>query len=470
MRRSIACIVFVLVVLTAPAALADAPHSLERITRTFTGDLSELLKERRPIRVLVSYNRTNFFMYKGEARGLEADYMRAYEKHLLKVRPKAHPRMVFVAVPFDELLPALLDGRGDIAAAGLTVTDKRRRTVAFSMPYRTDVRELIVGGPKSDPIRSMADLAGKTVHVMAGSSYAEHLSRLNNKLEAEGLKPAKVVEANPNLVTEDLLEMVHKGLFRYTVADSYMVEIWQKVMPDLKSYGAVPVNTGGSLAWAVRPGSVELLKSVNEFVRTARQGTLLGNMFFKRYYQNTEWVENPFKSIEQIKMSDMANLFQKYAQKYEFDWLKIAAQAFQESRFNQKLKSSQGAVGVMQIKPSTAADPNIAIRDVYTLDNNIHAGVKYLRFLLNTYFLDVDPEARVDFALAAYNAGPGRVRGLQKKAEKMGLDPKKWFGNVEWAAYDAIGKETPNYVAHVQMYYAAYKASAEVLLKREDAL
>jgi len=293
---------------------------------------------------------------------------------------------------------------------------------------------------------------------------------LNRRLEADGLQPAKVVEANPNLVTEDLLEMVDKGLCHYTMADSYMVEVWQKVLPGLRPYEAIPVNTGGSLAWAVRPGNIELLRSINDFVRTAREGTLLGNMFFKRYYENTEWVENPLEPVQQARMSDMAILFRKYARQYKFDWLKIAAQAFQESRFNQKLRSSQGAVGVMQVKPSTAADPNIGIKDIDKLDNNIHAGVKYLRFLLDTYFFDVAPEARVDFALAAYNAGPGRVRGLQKKAEKMGLDPKRWFGNVEWAAYDAIGRETPNYVAHVQMYYAAYKASAEVLLKREKAL
>ncbi len=82
----------------------------------------------------------------------------------------------------------------------------------------------------------------------------------------------------------------------------------------------------------------------------------------------------------------------------------------------------------------------------------------------------MDPEHRVDFALAAYNAGPARVRSLRTKTAEKGFDPNLWFGNVEWAAYDIIGHETPDYVAHVQIYYAAYKAMADVLTKRNNAM
>ncbi len=129
-------------------------------------------------------------------------------------------------------------------------------------------------------------------------------------------------------------------------------------------------------------------------------------------------------------------------------------------------KSGAGAMGVMQIKPSTAADPNVNVKDIDTLDGNIHAGTKYLRFLRDNYFQDVNADARVDFALAAYNAGPARVRELRKTAKGMGLDPNQWFGNVEWAAYKEIGRETPTYVASVQMYYAAYKSIRSALGKQ----
>jgi len=184
---------------------------------------------------------------------------------------------------------------------------------------------------------------------------------------------------------------------------------------------------------------------------------------------NTDWVKNPTDASERKKLGPMVELFEKYAKMYGFDWLKIAALAYQESRFDMGLKSSMGAVGVMQIKPSTAGDPNVNVQDIHELENNIHAGVKYLRFLRDNYFKDVARDAQVDFALAAYNAGPNRVIGLRKKAREMGLDPNIWFGNVEWAAYSEIGPETPTYVANVQMYFAAYKSVAKVLTSREGA-
>jgi len=470
MRRLWAFVLVVTVaVLMGTAVSYAAPDSLERISRKFTGDLPELLEEHRPIRVLVSYNRTNFFMDKGEARGLEVDSMRSFEKFLRKQHKKDMIRLVFVAVPFDELLPALLDGRGDIVASGLTVTDMRRRKVAFSLPYRTNVSELVVGNTRSERIVRLEDLSGKKIHALAGSSYVEHLKGINTFLTGKGLDPVDIVEADSNLVTEDLLEMVAGKVIQYCVADSHIVDVWKEVMPSLTPYPTAPVHINGTLAWAVRPGDIELLKEINRFTSTVKEGTMLGNMFFKRYYVNTQWVDDPGTPAERSKMDGLIELFQKYGKMYDLDWLKIGALAYQESHFDQSRRSSAGAVGIMQIKPSTAADPNVNIQDINKLENNIHAGTKYLRFLMDRYFKDVDPEARVDFALAAYNAGPAKVARLRKKAEQMGLNPNLWFGNVEWAAYNTIGRETPTYVAHVQMYYAAYKASVDVMTKRIGA-
>jgi len=462
-----ACVLVCAISFAGPAFAA--PDSLARITETWKGDLPELLGERHAIRVLVSYNRTGFFMVRGEMRGLEFDLMRAYEKHLAKTHRKEHVRMVFVAVPFDDLVPALLDGRGDIVAAGLTMTAERKKKVLFSVPYRTNVSEIIVGGKGAKPITALTDLAGQAVYVMAGSSYAAHLDVVNAELKRRGMKRIKVVLADSHLVTEDFLEMAERGMIKYTVADSHMAEVWKSALPNLKLFTDIPLRSGGKLAWAVRPGSKVLQKSLSDFAATVRQGTLMGNMIFNRYYVNTDWVKNPTDAGERKKLGPMVALFEKYARMYDFDWLKIAALAYQESRFEQGKKSSMGAVGVMQIKPSTASDPNVGVKDIWKLENNIHAGVKYLRFLRDNYFKDVAKEARVDFALAAYNAGPGRVIGLRKKASAMGLDPNKWFGNVEWAALSEIGPETPTYVANVQMYYAAYRSVSQVLMKREGA-
>ena len=436
--------------------------SLARVTAPWKGDLPQVLKEHRALRVLVSYNRTNFFLDKGAMRGMEFDLMEAYRKQLEAER-KTQVRMVFVTVPFDELLPALLEGKGDIVAAGLTVTKARSRQVAFAAPYRTGVDEVVVGSRRARAVTRVEDLAGRTVHVMRGASYVPHLQAVSDALRKRGMKPVRVVEADPHLVTEDLLRMADAGMIDYAAAESHLAALWGQALPNLRIFSDVPLHTGGELAWAVRPDAPELRKSLSAFAATARQGTLLGNMFFKRYFENTAWVTNPHDPAARKALDNMADVFIRYAEAYDFDWLKLAAMGFQESHLDMSRKNPSGAVGVMQIKPSTAADPNVDVPDVLTLDGNIHAGTKYLRFLSDTYFQDVRDEARVDFALAAYNAGPARVRTLRRKAEDMGLDPNRWFGNVEWAAYREIGRETPTYVANVQMYYAAYKSIREVL-------
>jgi len=461
-------LVLLLILFAFPAGAT--PDSLARVTETWKGDLSQLLKEHRPIRVLTSYNRTNFFLVKGAMRGLEYDLMQAYKKHLEKTHKQDHVRMVFVTVPFDDLIPALLEGRGDVVAAGLTATTPRKQHVGFSTPYRTGIEEIIVGSKRAAPILRVEDLAGKKIHVMAGSSYGAHLRTINQTLNRRGMMPIKIVEADPNLVTEDLLEMAERGIIHYAVTDLHIAEIWKTALPRLQIFTQVPIHSGGDIAWAVRPGNKAFQKSLSQFAATVRQGTLMGNMVFKRYFVNTDWVKDPHAHQNRKRLEQLRKIFEKYAKLYDFDWIKLAALAFQESRFNMNTKSSVGALGVMQIRPATALDPNVNVKDYMTLDGNIHAGTKYLRFLRDNYFQDVDLEARVDFALAAYNAGPARIIGLRKVAKKMGLDPNRWFGNVEWAAYKDIGFETPTYVANVQMYYAAYKSIAEVLGKRNEVM
>lgn len=467
MSRIRLMLLFLVLTLTLPPA-AVAGDAVERVQRKWKGDLGKIIELHRPIRVLVVYNRTNFFIEEGVVRGLEADMMRAWEDWLGKRHKKEMVRLVFVPVTFAELVPALLDGRGDVIAAGLTVTGERSREVAFAAPYRTGVAEVVVGGPRSRAPESVDALSGRKVSVVEGTSYAEHLAALNGTLKGKGLAPVKVVGADPYLATEGLLEMAAKGMIEYTVADRFIADIWSKAFPGLRLFPDATLHADGKLAWGVRPDSPELRASLSEFAATVRQGTLLGNMFFKRYYVNEAFIANPTAPGEIGKLEPLAGLFRKYGGEYDFDWLKVGAMAYQESRFDMSRKSSAGAVGIMQIKPSTAAD--MGVKDISTPDGNIHAGVAYLRYLCDRYFSDVDEDAKMDFALAAYNAGPARIMQVRKKAREMGLDPDRWFGNAEWAAFALIGRETTAYVAHVQMYYAAYKASEHILLKRREAL
>jgi membrane-bound lytic murein transglycosylase MltF len=159
------------------------------------------------------------------------------------------------------------------------------------------------------------------------------------------------------------------------------------------------------------------------------------------------------------KFEAMTQLFKKYADQYDFDYLMVSAQAYQESGLDHSKKSSAGAIGVMQLLPTTAADPNVNIREIEKLENNIHAGTKYLRFIINQYYKDepMDSDNKMLFAFASYNAGPAKVNRLRKKTTAMGLNPNVWFHNVEIAAAKVIGRETVQYVSNIYKYYIAYR-------------
>ena len=172
------------------------------------------------------------------------------------------------------------------------------------------------------------------------------------------------------------------------------------------------------------------------------------------------------------RYEQIAQTFQRYADQYGFDWLLIAAQGYQESRFDQSKRSKAGAVGIMQLLPSTAADKAVGIPDVSTVENNIHAGVKYLAWLRDRYFSeeDIDPLDRVLFSFAAYNAGPGNVARARRKTKALGFDPNRWFGHVEVGMYRAVSGEPVSYVRDVYKYYVTYKRLEAVRRARERAL
>lgn len=438
---------------------ADFNRIAPLLSAKSTADLSTMRK-RGVIRVLVTYKKTEYFVVKGQQQGFEYELMEQYERFINKARKegKLHFDIVYIPVPFESLIPSLVTGRGDIAAAGLTITPARQKQVVFTTPYVKNVSEVVVTHKSDKSIRSTDDLSGRIVYVLSGSSYVQHLSALGEKFKKDGRPPVYIVESDPYLATEDILELVNAGIVEVTVADDHIARLWANVLPDIAVHQDISVNTSGSIAWAVRKNNPELLANLDDFLRNNRKGTELGNVLFKRYYENTRWIQNPLSESSREKLEKYYRLFQKYAGEYDFDWLLIAALAFQESRLNPKKKSPRGAVGLMQIKPSTAADKHIRIKNIYKIENNVHAGVKYLAFLRDHYFTSpkIEHSSRAHFSLAAYNAGPAKVRQMRAKAKEMGLDPNIWFRNVERAAQQMVGSETTRYVANVYKYYLAY--------------
>jgi membrane-bound lytic murein transglycosylase MltF len=457
--------------LSTGEAGSDDPihHPLDaHLSDTYTDDLPGLL-EKKYLRVLTTMNRTNFFLVGGKPHGYEYALIKEYEKYLNQRIKRRELRMTleFIPVARDRLLPDLINGKGDIAAAGLTVTQERQEIVDFTQPYLTGIHEVLVTHTLVKAPQTVMDLSGKEIFVRKSSSYYESLTALNRRLKSEHMRPVKIVPADENLETEDILELVNTGAIERTVCDSHLAGIWAEVLHDIQVHDHIILRRGGTIAWAVRRSNPELKQSLNHFLEDHKKGTLLGNIFFKRYYEKNQWIKNPLTGDAAKKINDYRPYFETYARRYGFDWRLILAMAFQESGLNPKKKSHRGAVGLMQIRPPTAADPKVAIKNIDEVENNIHAGVKYLDFLRDRYFSDGDisPRDRVRFSLAAYNAGPATIRRARKLAAQMNLDANRWFRNCELAVLRIVGRETVQYVSNINKYYVIYKNA----LKRREA-
>lgn len=305
----------------------------------------------------------------------------------------------------------------------------------------------------------------KKIHVRPSSSYYGNLKRLNASFKKQGKPPVKIIPADEYFEDSDLLEMVNAGLIPMVIVDNHKARFWAEIFDHITLHPDIVVNTGAEIAWAIRKNSPKLKAIVNEFVKGHKKGTLLGNIVFKRYLKTNKWARNSGSPKELKKFQDTAALFRKYADQYGFDFLMICALAYQESQLDHSKRSHAGAIGIMQLLPSTARDRNVNIPDIKILEKNIHAGNKYLRFLDDRYFNDssIDRLNQMLFTFASYNAGPGEVRRLRKEAAQMGLDPNVWFGNVEVVAAKQVGRETVQYVSNIYKYYIAYRLIADQL-------
>lgn len=426
------------------------------------------------IRVLVSYNRTNFKVADSQARGFEYELIMKYRAYLrTRVKRRSWPvQFVFIPLPSDDLLPALIEGRGDIVASGLTITPERQELVDFTRPYIRNVKEVVVEAPGASRLESLDDLSGMEVMIRGDSSYAANLERLSKALVERGLAPIEIRTANRHLATEDILELVDADAVPFTVVDNHLAELWSKVYSDMRVREDLVIAEAGNIAWAVRKNSPQMLESLNTFIRTSAQGTLIGNILMQRYFLDSRWFENPLDDDIREKIEIVRALLVKYGEQYGFDWRLLAALAYQESEFNQGARSRAGAVGIMQVLPQTAAAPPINIENVEDLEANIEAGAKYLAHLRDHHFKDpeLSDESRLNFALAAYNAGPTRINRLRREAAVQGLDPNRWHDSVERMARSQIGLETVQYVGNINRYYIEFVLVDRAEEKRRRSL
>jgi membrane-bound lytic murein transglycosylase MltF len=464
----------------APPSLQDPQREelgikIEEVAKPWTGDLDGMI-ERKVIRVLTTYNKTFYFLDKGTQRGLTYDYFCLFEKDLNKTLAKKKKKqkniniqLVFVPVSRGAMLQALVEGKGDIAAANLTITADRQKIVDFSSPIYPGVSEVVVSGPASPALSGADGLSAQEVVVRRSSSYYESLVTLNQRFAAEK-RPAVIIEEAPEeLEDEDLLEMVNAGLIPLTVVDKHIADFWKQVFPKIKVRNEIPLRTGASIAVAFRKGSPQLAGAISGFMARYGKGTLEGNSILARYLKSAKYVKDAASESERKKFLSLVKYFQKYGERYDVDWLLMAAQGYQESRLDQAVRSSVGAIGVMQVMPATGEE--LGVGDITKIEPNIHAGVKYMRWMIDQYYGD-EPMTKLDkalFALASYNAGAGRISQLRKEAARRGLDPNVWFHNVQVVAADRIGAETVTYVSNIYKYYVAYQLIMKAKAAREEA-
>jgi membrane-bound lytic murein transglycosylase MltF len=449
---------------------------LAAIAEPWTGDLDGMI-ERRMVRALVVPSRMQYWIDRGRQSGAEYELLKKFEE-VLNTKYKLKRKHIAIHVHFiptarDELIPALVKGRGDIAAGILTITPERLQQVDFGAPFFRKVAEIVVTGPGSPTLASLDDLAGQKLFVRRSSSYWTHLEALSGRLREQGRAPLELKPAPEDLQDDDLLEMLNAGLVGLAVIDRYKAVTWARVFKRIKPREDLKVHEGGDIAWMIRKDSPRLKAEVSAFAQKHGQDSAFGKNLVKKYTGGTRFVRAATSKEEMRKFDQTVGLFRKYSDRYEMDYLLMMAQGYQESRLDQNAKSPVGAIGVMQVMPDTGKDMRTG--DITQLEPNIHAGVKYIRYVQDTFFegQPMDAVNKTLFAFAAYNAGPGRVQQLRQRAEKRGLNPNVWFNNVELIAAERIGAETVTYVSNIYKYYVAYKLAVEIREERDrerDAL
>ncbi len=221
---------------------------------------------------------------------------------------------------------------------------------------------MVVTGKNSPQIVILGDLSGKEIYVNPVSLSYKLLQEQSQKLKQAGKPEISVRESDPNLTDEDLLEMTNAGVIPATVTFSYRADLWSVVLPDIIIHSDIPLTDDVNLAFAMRKNSPQLKAVMDDFFKNHRQGTVFGRVMFQKYYAETKSsIKNATSREELRKFESYVKYFQKYAAEYNFDYLMLAAQGYQESTLKQELVSPRGAVGVMQVLPQYAAASPINI-------------------------------------------------------------------------------------------------------------
>jgi membrane-bound lytic murein transglycosylase F len=383
-------------------------------------DFAEI-KKRKLLRVLTRNNAATYFLWRGELMGFEYELVKNFAD-------QQGLRLEMIVVPSRDVLTQwLLDGKGDMIAASITIPKENdNNELQYSRPY-DKVYEIVVGKSSEKDIENINQLRGRSFHVRKSSSYWRTLTELNKNGAA--LKIKLVPE---NEETEEIIAKVASGEYDLTLSDSNILDIEMTWRDDVK--GILNLGEEMSHAWVLREDTPKLLEAINQYVRKEYRGEFY-NITRRKYFEKPKTIKKRLE--ERVDRGSSGNLSpyddfaREYAEQYDFDWRLIVAQMYQESRFDPQAKSWAGARGLMQVMPRTASQ--LGIKNLKDPRQSVEAGVKYLDWLRDRFEPELPVKDRMWFTLAAYNAGAGHVHDARSLARKMGWQSNRWFGNVEQA-------------------------------------
>ncbi len=428
------------------------------------GDLDKIY-ERRYFKVLTNKNSLNYFLHRGSQRGFQYEMLRIFKTELNRRfdLEKGKIKIQFEVIPVakKDLIPMLLEGKGDIIASGLSSSETSDPRVAFSKPYKR-VHQVIVKREDEgfDGIDELEIISPGVTNELTLSSII--LDELNEgETTNEHLIPLKF-EGEDNESEELIMELISLGKYKAAYIRSDYAELGVEAFNNLEIIDQTQTEEL-SISWAVRASDTQLLEAINAFIPKIKKGSFLGNILSNKYFEELNMIKNEGFDLGKHQISKYDNLIKRYSEMYGLDWRLMAALCYQESRFTQDIKNRWGAIGLFQIKQSTADEPYINIKEIEGSDNhenNIHAGIKYLHWIKKTYFDEYEgmsEKNKVRMAIASYNAGPNRLRRAIRLTKEMGLNHLKWFRNVEIALIKMQKTEPVHYVSDINKRYVSYQ-------------
>ena len=420
------------------------------------------LKENGELVVLTLSGSTSYFIYRGNEMGYQYELSKQFAEHLgLNLR-------IELARSVPELVDKLLVGEGDIIAYNLPVTRELRDSLIYCGESFVTHQVLVQRSNSTiRPLRSVTELIGKDVYVKPGKYY-DRMVNLNNELGG-GINIHKV--NNDSITVEDLITQVAEGSIPYTVADNDLALLNTTYFPNLNV--KLKVSYDQRASWATRKDMLELAEAADKW----HEENVTSPQYkasTKRYFESSKAITHPtILSLREGKISRYDTLFKKYAKEIDWDWRLLASLAYTESNFDTAVVSWAGAKGLMQLMPRTATAFGVPQGKEFNPEESVKAAVKYIADVNKSLRSVSDPQERLYFVLAAYNAGLGHIYDAIALANKYGKDKTRWYDNVENFILlksneeyftDSVcrngyfrGVETHNFVREIMNRYEVYK-------------